>query len=102
MDATPPPLHKVSDLVQGRPSPQILCYLLNSEIAAPLCKGGVSSSCAGLTFGRDFVLVDELGCVKRQVTSAVPPCLFDLAMQVCEDYCNARDKKFFALQWGQE
>ncbi|CAM9474079.1 unnamed protein product, partial [Ectocarpus fasciculatus] len=26
----------------------------------------------------------------------------DMSLQLCEDYCTAMDKPFFALQWGQE
>ncbi|CAN0515706.1 unnamed protein product, partial [Ectocarpus sp. 12 AP-2014] len=26
----------------------------------------------------------------------------DMTVEMCEDYCTAKDKPFFALQWGQE
>ncbi|CAM9717047.1 unnamed protein product, partial [Ectocarpus sp. 4 AP-2014] len=80
------------------------------------CTGAAETTCGGFE-AFDLFELDEvdrssppsedyyLGCFADDQNDRVladETSSGDMSLQVCEDYCNARDKKFFALQWGQE
>ncbi|CAM9679374.1 unnamed protein product, partial [Ectocarpus sp. 8 AP-2014] len=80
------------------------------------CTGDAGTTCGGVDAFDLFELegVDRpsppsedyyLGCFaddKRDRVLEDKMSSTDMTVEMCEDHCMAKDKPFFALQWGQE